>query len=663
MFAMPKIIATVIIWMMLYFGLHAQVLPQEIDRQKAALSVASNDTARLNILVQLSYGYRFSNIDSALHYTEQAIKIAKKINSLSQQAQMLSLKGATLLESGRLPESLQYQFEALNIGEEIKDTSATAFALNRIGNVYMELGDYAKANDYYFLSESQFRSIRDTGMMHNELSNIGNIYALMNKPDSALYYQHIVYNASKITDDRNKYTRAEIMFRMGNAYQLNNDYSKALSFYKQGIVEATIDNDLRNLSMTNLSIADLYLKLKNQDSAMKYARLALDAAQIITFRKGIREAYLRISEMYKQNDEYAKAYTFLVAADVERDSLTGTDRLRELQQIILQDQERQRLERTQQIAEKNNRKQMLLLAGAFVFIVLASILYYNNRQKQAANKVLEQSLTKLKATQAQLIQSEKMASLGELTTGIAHEIQNPLNFVNNFSEINAELMSELVDEVDKGNTAEVKSIAADIKQNLDKINHHGKRADAIVKGMLEHSRKSEGKKEPTDLNALSDEFLRLSYHGLRAKEKSFKADFHTDFDSNLPKAEVIPQDIGRVLLNLINNAFYAVNEKSKSEHTPSTYQPTVKVSTAQFPPHEGEVAYIELIVSDNGPGIPDSIKDKIFQPFFTTKPTGQGTGLGLSLSYDIVKAHGGELRVESKEGEGTLFSIQLPLKP
>ncbi|MFC3879815.1 two-component regulator propeller domain-containing protein [Algoriphagus namhaensis] len=268
---------------------------------------------------------------------------------------------------------------------------------------------------------------------------------------------------------------------------------------------------------------------------------------------------------------------------------------------------------------------------------------------------LEHSLEDLKSTQAQLIQSEKMASLGELTAGIAHEIQNPLNFVNNFSELNKELVQEAKEELAKGDLEETKAILNDLEGNSEKINHHGKRADAIVKGMLAHSRSSSGEKIPTDINALCDEYLRLSYHGLRARDNSFNADFKTYFDLNLPKINVVSQDIGRVLLNLINNAFQAVNERGKKGE--SGYKPEVSVETK---PTTKNLTLITI--RDNGPGIPDSIKEKIFQPFFTTKPTGSGTGLGLSLSYDIVKAHGGEIRVESEEGVGTTFIIALPFK-
>jgi signal transduction histidine kinase len=306
---------------------------------------------------------------------------------------------------------------------------------------------------------------------------------------------------------------------------------------------------------------------------------------------------------------------------------------------------------------------------------------------KAAKKKAEDTLTELQLAQAQLIQAEKMASLGELTAGIAHEIQNPLNFVNNFSEINTELIEDLKAGLATGNWQLATEIADDIKENEQKIIHHGKRADAIVKGMLQHSRASSGQKEPTDINALCDEYLRLSYHGMRAKEKNFNATLQTDFDNSIGKINVMPQDIGRVLLNLFNNAFYAVMERQKleGESLPGVqtgYKAVITVSTKLISPLPGGLRGAEIRVRDNGPGIPPNIVDKIFQPFFTTKPTGQGTGLGLSLSYDIIKAHSGEMKVETpsdrviraglsaesaaqpgKEGQGTEFIIRIPIAP
>ena len=292
------------------------------------------------------------------------------------------------------------------------------------------------------------------------------------------------------------------------------------------------------------------------------------------------------------------------------------------------------------------------------------------RQKEE----LIQTLDELKSTQSQLIQSEKMASLGELTAGIAHEIQNPLNFVNNFSDVNRDLLAEMKDALAKGDGEEAIQIANDVIMNEEKINHHGKRADAIVKGMLQHSRSSSGVKELTDINALVDEFLRLAYHGLRAKDKSFNATLHTDFDDSIGKIKLMPQEIGRVVLNLITNAFYTVTEKKRSilsvtnvsgkkgdSNIPANYEPTVWVKTFRNPPTDERDADVVISIRDNGNGIPQKNLDKIFQPFFTTKPTGEGTGLGLSISYDIIKVHDGLLKVETKAGEFTEFKIYLPI--
>ncbi|WP_445384392.1 ATP-binding protein [Robiginitalea sp. IMCC44478] len=274
-------------------------------------------------------------------------------------------------------------------------------------------------------------------------------------------------------------------------------------------------------------------------------------------------------------------------------------------------------------------------------------------QVRERTESLNTSLRNLKETQSQLIHSEKMASLGELTAGIAHEIKNPLNFVNNFSEVSQELIDEMKAEIAARDFKEVEAIAEDLKQNLEKINHHGQRADSIVKGMLQHSRSGDGKKEPTNLNALADEYLRLAYHGLRAKDKSFNATLETDFDPDVKKVNVVPQEIGRVLLNLFTNAFHAVSEKKRE--APEDYEPTVAVRTRKT------AKGVEIRVEDNGKGIPPGVQGKIFQPFFTTKKTGEGTGLGLSMSYDIVtKGHNGQLKVESTQGRGAVFFVILP---
>ena len=383
--------------------------------------------------------------------------------------------------------------------------------------------------------------------------------------------------------------------------------------------------------------------------------LKMDIQRLNNKRVDILRDYKLMAELYKKAGDANKAAETYAIFIAKRDSLLADQ---EKYRAISFESEQQLNEKEQSIANLESKNRIASLSRNFLIgitallLLLAGGIYQRFRFKKKANTVLEETLTNLKSTQSQLIQSEKMASLGELTAGIAHEIQNPLNFVNNFSDVNTELIDEAKQEIDKGNLNDAKTILDDLKDNQLKINHHGKRADAIVKGMLQHSRTSSGQKEPTDINALCDEYLRLSYHGLRAKDKTFNAELKTDFDNSIGNINVVPQDIGRVILNLINNAFYAVNEKAK-QNIPG-YEPTVTVNTKKS---EGKV---EISVKDNGNGIPDSIKEKIFQPFFTTKPTGQGTGLGLSLSYDIVNAHGGELKVEAKEGEGSIFTIKIP---
>jgi signal transduction histidine kinase len=418
-------------------------------------------------------------------------------------------------------------------------------------------------------------------------------------------------------------------------------------------------SDYRNLCLIHGKISILYDAQKQTDSTLKNADLAIFYGKKINARLGLLQIYEFLSSYYDKKDP-AKALNYLKEYNAVRESLYGTKNMQAMQNLVVAEAQRQ-----QEIIEVEkayqNKIKMYALLGGLIVLLLVAVMFYRNSVNQKKSRILlqqqknelEQSLRQLRTTQTQLVQAEKMASLGELTAGIAHEIQNPLNFVNNFSEVSTELVKEMVQEVDKGNTDEVKAIANDVVQNLEKINHHGQRASDIVKGMLQHSRSSSGVKEPTDINALADEYFRLAYHGLRAKDKTFNATMKTDFDESIGKISIIPQDIGRVVLNLITNAFYAVNEKLKQGI--ADYEPTVSVVTKKVN-HQ-----VEIRVADNGNGISANIVDKIFQPFFTTKPTGQGTGLGLSLSYDIVKAHVGELRVETREGIGSELIIQLPI--
>src|SRR5688572_6856539 len=410
--------------------------------------------------------------------------------------------------------------------------------------------------------------------------------------------------------------------------------------------------------MIYFGLTKSFLVQREKDSSLFYAKKANETLTSVDSLAGTvwnpATAHENLFQIYKLRNEPDSAYKYMGLAMRAKDSLNNNTvkSSARAQDLFLREQIRLKELEKERIQFRNKVGTYSLLAGIGVLLLLAIIFYRNNRQKQKAKVKIEKAYDELKSTQAQLIQQEKMASLGELTAGIAHEIQNPLNFVNNFSEISNELIEEMKTELTNGNHEEAKAIVEDVKQNLEKINHHGKRADTIVKGMLQHSRSSSGKKESTDINALAEEYLRLAYHGMRAKDKSFNATTKTDFDNSIGKINIIPQDIGRVILNLINNAFYAVEEKKKK--ITDGYEPAVSISTRR------EKDKVEIRVKDNGNGISQKVLDKIFQPFFTTKPTGQGTGLGLSISYDIIKAHGGELKVETKEGQGTEFIIQLP---
>ena len=516
---------------------------------------------------------------------------------------------------------------------------------------------------------------------------LGSSYLTLNQPDSAMYFAREAEQFAFEAGIKRYY--GYIWFVMGDVYLKQGDIKSALEYYHKSLASAL---QQQNLSTSVISYDRLiqYHQIEgNKDSVLNYALENLKRVKIMGAVTSTAAQEINIGTAYEQ---LALGYTLVHQLDsalkyqglalMTKDSLTKIKikNLADFQNLSLNEQLRLQHIEQEKVLYQNKIRAYAMLAGLAVFMLIAFLLYRNNRNRQKANKILSQqkeelqsTLSELKSTQSQLIQSEKMASLGELTAGIAHEIQNPLNFVNNFSDLNTELIEEMKHELQSGNTGEAIALASDIADNERKINHHGKRADAIVKGMLQHSSSGSGSKEQTDINALADEYLRLAYHGMRAKDKAFNATMKTDFDPAIGLVNVVPQDIGRVILNLITNAFYAVSTLApKSPKGDLPYIPTVIVSTKLLKSPLGDLGAkrdtgdlgakrVEISVSDNGPGIPRHILDKIFQPFFTTKPTGQGTGLGLSLSYDIIKAHGGELKVETKEGEGSVFTIQLPI--
>jgi signal transduction histidine kinase len=646
-----------------------QAIRHDVDTILQKIEAEMDENKRFDLILSI-YKTRLEG------YPLLVIEIAQKLNTISQrindpiaESASWSFFGQGYRLSGNYIKGLESHHKAVAIAESTGNKSLLAIAQNQMAHIYKDREEYEKALRLYSTARDNAKIGESSEGIIWPMMNLGAIFLGTNQLDSALYYSSYAYDKSmQLNIPRNN---AYLLMNIAGAYSKMGNNSQAITYFDLAIKESLKAESPRFRNLVYLGYAEHFERNQQQDSCVFYAKKAIDAVQNSVFLYLSMKPAKLLTDIYETSNadstlKYLKIYR------TANDSLFSTRANQQLQMMTFEEDQRQQELAAQKATYQYKIKMNVMLGGLGTFLLLALVLYRNNKQKQKANSLLHRqkteiqtALSQLKSTQAQLVQSEKMASLGELTAGIAHEIQNPLNFVNNFSEVNTELIDELQHELKTGNTAEAITISNHIKDNEEKINHHGKRADAIVKGMLQHSRSSSGTKEPTDINALADEYLRLAYHGLRAKDKSFNATMKTDYDPNIGLVNVIPQDIGRVILNLITNAFYAVSAP-KSPIGDLTYVPTVMVKTKQILPlsggrgSEGLGERIEISVSDNGSGIPASVLDKIFQPFFTTKPTGQGTGLGLSLSYDIIKAHGGELKVETKEGEGATFIILLP---
>ncbi len=643
----------IILFLFVKFFANAQMITNR-DSLKHVVVTATEDTSKVNALWNLGFSYAFVHQDSAVMYANEGLEIAKKINYIEGEANSYRTLNMALTLQGNYAGALQYGFRFLSIGEKLKDPYMIMQAYTALEICYREQEDYNEALKYVRKAEIISRNPAYKRHRSMLLGDFCVIYERMDRLDSALHYGLLSYSNEEIRN------WSGIYLKLGIVYKKLGKSDSALYYFRAGIPHA--ENYFIYIDLVDIynEMSEIFQSTDQIDSAIYYGKRSITQEGAISYTEGRIRAVNNLANLYGslgQSDSSLKYYR--LSSELYR-KMFDRQRIREAQGFAFNEKIHQQELQAQKEKERNRIRMYGLIGIAIVFLIIVFILWRNNNQKQKAKAKIEAAYADLKNTQTQLIQSEKMASLGELTAGIAHEIQNPLNFVNNFSEVNRDLISELVDEVDKGNTDEIKQIAASIKDNSEKINHHGKRADAIVKGMLQHSRSSSGQKEPTDINALADEYLRLAYHGLRAKDKSFNATIITDFDASIGNISIVSQDIGRAILNLIINAFYAVNEKAKSDY--DIYEPTVTVKTSKITRANGNNT-VEISVADNGGGIPQKALDKIFQPFFTTKPTGQGTGLGLSLSYDIVtKGHGGELNVETKEGEGTTFIIKLPLQ-
>jgi len=631
------------------------------DSINRMLTRTTNDTARIELWTELAFYYQFYEPDSSLIVLRQAAEVARKLNLKTGEIRALMSIGEVYRILGDFPQAMKFSFRALQMSRDIHDTVSEANSLVFIGPVYVELNEYRQGINYfrkalqsgdvfsgYYPFRNQFAFV---------LASTGNAYEQLNLLDSALYFQR---QALRLANTKLRSLVSLTTYYMGILQERLNNTDSALYYYRASLQNSAVMGELLGQGRTQLRLAALYHRLNQPDSSLYYAQQAFLNSGKASNKRRVLEGAALLALLYKEKKEADSALHYQDVAIALKDSLFGPDKFKQLQLLAINEEQRRQQLLARQARAKARYQRTALLSALGVFLLVSLLLWRNNRNKQKAYALLQRqkaktdaALEELKATQAQLVQREKMASLGELTAGIAHEIQNPLNFVNNFSEVNKELIAEMKNELFSGNKEEVVAIADDIEQNLEKINHHGKRADAIVKGMLQHSRANTGEKQLTDINALTDEYSRLSYQAMRSKDKSFNATINTNYDGSIGKINVVPQDIGRVLLNLLNNAFYAVQQKKQQLN--ETYKPMVSISTKKLNDK------IEISVKDNGNGIPQKLVDKIFQPFFTTKPTGEGTGLGLSLSYDIVKAHGGELKVETKEGEGAAFTITLPV--
>jgi signal transduction histidine kinase len=635
---------------------------KSIDSFKLLIQKETKDTAKISKLVLLGEVYRRMKNDSALVFFQDAMRLSEKIGYKQGEIQARSSIAYFLLSvKSDYAAALDLYFRNLKMEELTGDTAYIFSDIQAVASIYERIEDFEKALEYI----NKLKNLISSGIIKNSAKlakysvtvddRFGVIYGRLNKLDSAKYYKTRVFNNGIAKNDSGRIAIGSI--GLGRIYRKLKKLDSAFYYYRTGmmVTKSNIYNDIYRELL--IGLGNLHWESNQTDSAFYYAHKTFKLSEEAKNPGHMISAAELLAEIYYAKKQPDSAYQYLKQSMLLKDSLFSSEKVNKVQSLSSNEslrklqEEQTKKEAVQQY--KSRIKIYILAAGLAGMLMLIFILYRNNRQRQIANKKIEKSYTDLKATQSQLIQSEKMASLGELTAGIAHEIQNPLNFVNNFSEVNKELLLEMKDEINKGNINEAQLLADDLIDNQEKINQHGKRADAIVKGMLQHSRASSGKNEPTDINALADEYFRLAYHGLRAKDKSFNATMKTDFDESIGSINIVPQDIGRVILNLITNAFYAVTEKKKQQ--PEGYEPTVTISTKKV---SGKV---EIRVADNAMGISDKVADKIFQPFFTTKPTGQGTGLGLSLAYDIItKGHQGKLTYSSKDGIGSIFIIELP---
>jgi len=657
-----------ILCLCLLIAASASAQRKKIDSLRLILCKTTTDTARLTVLKQLNYIYFTVNPDSCIYFAQQAYELSVKYNRIDDKAHALNSLANAYSVIGDFPKGLNFYFSAIRAYQLEGSTPGVVLEYNNIGASYVERLDYRGGLPYLLKAKNLWAKYLLTNKPADYTQkeqrviiniNLGETYLYLHKIDSADFYLQLTYREAI----KNNFVDilANTQRDLGELEAARGNKAAALSHYRDGITRAIATEDNEMLSISYLSVSRLYHHSLQQDSAEYYGEKALQAAQAGNYQQDALNAGKALYTLYDEDHNLPQAYKYYKLTTAARDSIYSQDRVKQLLSIDFEEKQRQQQILEAQLQYRQKIRTYVLIAGLVILLAFVLIIWRTSRHRKNANTLLqkqkqeiEHTLDKLQVTQNQLVQSEKMASLGELTAGIAHEIQNPLNFVNNFSDVSYELLNEMREDLKRGNQESALEIADDVQKNLFKIRHHGQRADAIVKGMLQHSQVGSGTKELIDINALSDEYMRLAYHGLRSKDKSFQSELLTHFETRQLKINALPQEIGRVLLNLFNNAFYAVNARKKTAE--AGYEPKVWLTTSC------QDQQVTISVKDNGAGIPEAIRDKIMQPFFTTKPTGEGTGLGLSLTYDmVVKGHSGTIKVNSTEGQGSEFLVTLPV--
>jgi signal transduction histidine kinase len=651
--------------------IHAQHF---LDSLKENYNSAKDDTARVYGLYAISRYFAFVDLDSSRPYTEKALELAEKLKFPYGTFLIHHGEFFSYITRGNYPKAVEIAFRNKNRADSLDYRKNVAIATSygdvslayrimtnfKAGMIYARNAVELFQNDPNPPPEEFGSAISQIGQIKLK-SAPGDSLRTGNNRDSVFYYLDLGYRTSLRAP--NATTSILGAAFIGDAYSQENNYHAARKYYLPALQRAVYTNNLYLQARLLNNISALYKKIGLLDSCIYFAKASLQISRPGNFDNYSMDSYDTLSRVYEQLKMTDSALKYVKLAFAIKSSIFGQTNVQNFLLFDFADKERQR---TVAAAEESYRTRLRIygLLSAFgILLLLAGILYRNNLQRKRNNLLLsrqklslENALDKLQSTQSQLIQSEKMASLGEITAGIAHEIQNPLNFVNNFSEVNGELAQELSEALDAGNTEQAKELASDLRQNADKINQHGKRADSIVKSMLMHAGASSGEKSPADINPLVNECFQIAYHNARAKDKSFNLVKHESFDGGLGKINIQAKDMSRALLNLFNNAIYSMcQKKSLKDKLNQPYEATIWLTTRDRPDS------IEIRVRDNGMGIPENISGKILQPFFTTKPTGEGTGLGLSLAHDIIsKLHNGSLSFTSEEGQYAEFIIQLP---